>query len=76
MTSTNSVKSVGFILTRRYCVFDEVNAFSNQKRIDYMPVYNAYEEDFRIYFFSVEDSLQIIDFIGRRNLDAVFVNVQ
>jgi hypothetical protein len=76
MTSTNSAKSVGFILTRRYCVFDEVNAFSDQKRIDYMPVHNAYGEVFRINLFSVEDSLQIIDFIGRRNLDAVFVNFQ
>lgn len=74
MTSTNYAKSVGFILTKRYCIYDEVNAFSHQKGIDYMPVYDAYDEVFRIYLFSFEDAMQIVDFIRRRNLNAVFVN--
>jgi hypothetical protein len=75
MTSNNNVKSVGFILTRRYSVYDEVNAFSCQKKIEYMPLYDGCDGVFRIYLFSLEDSMHILDFIRRRNLDAIFVNV-
>lgn len=76
MSSTETIhsKSVGFVLTRKYCIYDEVNAFCYAKRIDYMPVYDAYEEVFRIYLFSSKKALQIIEFIERRNLNAVFVN--
>lgn len=76
MSSTENLhsKSVGFVLTRKYCIYDEVNAFCYAKRIDYMPVYDDYEEVFRIYLFSSEEAMQTIAFIERRNLDAVFVN--
>lgn len=30
-------KSVGFVLTKRYCIYDELIAFCCQKRIDFMP---------------------------------------
>ena len=77
MTSTIALqaKSVGFVLTRRYCIYDEVNDFSYLKRIDYMPVYDDVAEVFRIYLFSLKDALHVIDFIMRRNLDAVFVHI-
>lgn len=71
-TETLHSKSVGFVLTRKYCIYDVVNAFCYSKRIDYMPVYDAYEEV--IYLFSLKKALQIIEFIERRNLNAVFVN--
>ena len=40
-----------------------------------MPVYDDVAEVFRIYLFSLKDALHIIDFIKRRNLDAVFVHI-
>ena len=40
-----------------------------------MPVYDDVTEVFRIYLFSLKDALHIIDFIKRRNLDAVFVHI-
>eukprot|EP00105_Crassostrea_gigas_P036858 XP_019921006.1 PREDICTED: uncharacterized protein LOC105324030 isoform X3 [Crassostrea gigas] len=67
-------KSIGFVSTRKYCIYDEVNAFCYAKRIDYMPVYDDYEGIFRIYLFSSKKALQTIEFIERRNLNAVFVN--
>lgn len=74
MTSTKFTKSVGYILTKKYCIYDEVNVFSLHNRIDHMPVFDAYDEVFRIYLFSLEDAMKITDFIKRRNFTAVFVN--
>nr|XP_034311626.1 uncharacterized protein LOC117680645 isoform X4 [Crassostrea gigas] len=67
-------KSIGFVSTRKYCIYDEVNAFCYAKRIDYMPVYDDYEGIFRIYLLSSKKALQTIECIERRNLYAVFVN--
>lgn len=74
MASTKFAKSVGYILTKIYCVYDEVNVFSLHKKIDYVPVFDVYDEVFRIYLFSLEDAMKIIDFIKSRNFTAVFVN--
>lgn len=74
MASTKFAKSVGYILTKKYCVYDEVNVLSLHKKIDYVPVFDVYDEVFRIYLFSLEDAMKIIDFIKSRNFTAVFVN--
>lgn len=70
-------KSVGFVLTKRYCIYDELIAFCCQKRIDFMPECDdhGYYGVFRIHMFSLEDALHVIEFIRRRNLNAVFVNM-
>lgn len=36
-------KFIGFVLIRKYCIYDEVNVFCYVKRIDYMLVYDDYE---------------------------------
>ncbi|XP_065928622.1 uncharacterized protein [Magallana gigas] len=71
---TQHSRSIGFVSTRKYCIYDEVNAFCYAKRIDSMPVYDDYEGVFRIYLFSSKKALQTIEFIERRNLNAMFVN--
>lgn len=68
------VKFVGYILIKKYCVYDEVNVFSLYKKIDYVLVFDVYDEVFRIYLFLLEDVMKIIDFIKSRNFIVVFVN--
>lgn len=47
--------------------------FCFAKQIYYMPVHDAFEEVFGIYLFSSKKSLQTIELIANRNLNAALV---
>lgn len=49
--------------------------FCFAKQIYYMPVHDAFEEVFGIYLFSSKKSLQTIELIANRNLNAAFVTL-
>ena len=70
-----SKQSVGFILTKFYLVYDEVNAFCYKNKFDHGPVYDCYSEKFRVYLFSLKDALKVCEFIQKRNHKAVFGNL-
>lgn len=56
-------------------IYDEFNVLCFAKKIDYMPVHDAFEEVFGIYLLLSKKSLQTIELIANRNLNAAFVTL-
>lgn len=67
-------KSVGFALSKKFCINNEIKDLCYQKQIDFGCVYDEQSEVFRLYLFSFEEAFQVICYIRRRNLNALFVN--
>ena len=70
----SSLKSIGFVLTKDYCEYDEVNSFCSKKKIDYAPAFDCHNKIFRIYLFCLKDALAVTTFVTRRNMNTIYVN--
>lgn len=75
--STSLKKSIGFVLSKKkkFNIYDDICAFCYQKKIDYMPDYDCYNEVFGMYLFSFEEALKVNAFITQQNLKALYVNI-
>lgn len=74
-TCTTPKKSIGFALLKNFDVYDAITAFCYKEKINYEPVYECDAKVFRIYLFSLERAIKVINFIKKVKLNALFVNI-